>query len=127
MNGIRLAAFAAAALAFASAIAQTDNPYNGAWTISFEGKKTAADVEGAIVVNGDGGTWDLALTRKSPCAGRQYPITVKKASADELVFTVDRAKTLAGCKDSTYTFKRVDDKTMRGELSEGREASLTRK
>ncbi len=126
MNRIRFAALAAVVLA-APVVAQTENPYNGKWTISLEGKKMAADVEGSIVVKGEGGTWDMALSRKNPCAGREYPITVKKASAEELVFTVDRAKTLAGCKDTTYTFKRVDDKTMKGELGEGREASLTRK
>lgn len=124
MNRIRFSVLAVAVLAL-RVFAQTDNPYNGKWTISFDGKKTV-DLEGSIVVTGEGGTWDMtAQARKNPFVGREYPITVK-ASADELVFTVNRAKTLAGCKDSTYTFKRVDDKTMKGELSEGREASLIR-
>jgi hypothetical protein len=125
MNRIFFSALAAALLA-APVLAQTDNPYNGKWTISFDAKKSGADVEGSILVNGEGGTWDMALSSKNPCAGRQYPITVKKASADELVFTVERAKTLAGCKNSTHTFKRVDDKTLKGEVSEGREASMVR-
>jgi hypothetical protein len=106
--------------------AQTDNPYNGKWTVMFDGKKSI-DLEGAVVIKDDGGTWDMvAQARKNPCVGRAHPITVKKASADELVITVNRAQTLTGCKDSTYTFKRVDDKTIRGDMADGREISLVR-
>lgn len=106
--------------------AQMENPYNGKWTVSFDGKKTA-DLDGSVVIKGDGGTWDMvAQGRKNPCIGREFPITVRKASSDELVFTVNRAETLAGCKDSTYTLKRVDDKTMKGELADGRVMSLVR-
>lgn len=110
----------------APVIAQTENPFNGKWTVSFDGQKTI-DLDGTVVIKGDGGSWDIvAQSRKNPCVGRAYPITVQKASADELVFTVNRAQTLAGCKDSTYTFKKVDDKTMKGEVGDGRAASLVR-
>jgi hypothetical protein len=106
--------------------AQTVNPYNGKWTITFDGNRTA-DVGGEVVVADDGGSWDIvARSTKNPCLGRGYPITVQKATAEEFSFTVNRAKTLVGCKDSTYTFKRVDDKTLRGELSEGRPATMVR-
>ncbi len=121
---------AVAVLVFATAVApvtaQTPNPYDGKWTVSFDGKKTA-DREGSVVIKGDAGTWDIAAqSRSNPCVGREYPITVKTASTEELVFTVERAKTLAGCKDSTYTFKKVDDKSLAGAVGDGRAASLTR-
>jgi hypothetical protein len=122
-----LVALLAALLASEVALAQADNPFNGSWKISFDGARTV-DVAGTVVIKDDGGTWDIvAQVRKNPCVGREYPITVQKASADELVFTVNRAATLAGCKDSTYTFKKVDDKTLKGELGDGRAASLMRK
>jgi len=114
-------------LAAVPAFSQTVNPFNGSWTISFDGKKTV-DLDGTVAINGTAGTWDMrAQSRKNPCVGREYPITVQKATADELTFTVNRAATLAGCNDSTYTFKKVDDKTLKGELADGRAASLTRK
>ena len=69
----------------------------------------------------------MAQSRKNPCVGRAYPITVQKATADELTFTVNRAVTLAGCNDSTHTFKKVNDMTLNGELAEGRAVTLTRK
>jgi hypothetical protein len=127
MNRVLVVTMLAAFVVSEPAVAQTDNPFNGSWTVSFDGKKTV-DLDGSVVIKGDSGTWDIvAQSRKNPCVGRGYPITVQKASADELVFTVNRAATLAGCKDSTYTFKKVDDKTMKGELGDGRAASLTRK
>ena len=120
-----IALLAVLALAGAAS-AQAPNPHNGKWSISLDGKKTI-DLEGTVIVKDDGGVWDVvARSSKNPCVGREYPITVQNASADELTFTVNRAKTLTGCKDSTYTFKKTDDKTMKGELSEGRVASLIR-
>jgi hypothetical protein len=125
MNRIAIALLAALALVSA-ALAQSTNPYNGKWTISFDGRKTA-DLAGTVVVKDEGGVWDVvARSSNNPCVGREYPITVQKTSADELTFTVNRAKTLTGCKDSMYTFRKVDDKTMKGELGEGRAASLVR-
>lgn len=117
----------ASLLAAGPVVAQTDHPFNGSWRISFDGKKTV-DLDGTVVIDGTGGTWDIvAQSRRNPCVGRNYPITVQKATADELTFTVNRATTLAGCNDSTYTFKKIDDKTLKGELADGRAASLTRK
>jgi len=125
VNPIAFALLAAFCL-LGTASAQSPNPYNGKWTVSFDGKKTV-DLEGTVIVKDEGGVWDVVVrSSKNPCVGREYPITVQKASADELTFTVNRAKTLVGCKDSTYTFKRADDKTMKGELGEGRPASLVR-
>jgi hypothetical protein len=125
MNLASLLLLAAVVLS-APVFAQTSNPYNGKWTVMFDGKKTI-DLEGAVVIKDDGGTWDMvAQARKNPCVGRAYPITVTKASADELVITVNRAKTLTGCKDSTHTFKKVDDKTIKGDMADGREISLVR-
>ena len=117
----------AAFLTVGPAVAQSDSPFDGSWAVSFDGKKTI-DLGGTVVVSGAGGGWDIvAQSRKDPCIGRKYPITVQKATADELTFTVNRAATLAGCTDSTYTFKKVDDMTLKGALADGRAASLTRK
>jgi hypothetical protein len=125
MNRIAMALVAALG-SVGAAYAQSANPYNGKWTISFDGRRTV-DLEGTVVVKDDGGVWQIvAHASKDPCIGREYPITVLKADADELTFTVNRSKTLAGCKDSTYTFKKTDDKTMKGELGGGRAASLVR-
>lgn len=125
MNRIAVALLATLCLVGTSS-AQSPNPHNGKWTISLDGKGTV-DLEGTVIVKDDGGVWDVvARASKNPCVGREYPITVQKSSAEELTFTVNRAKTLTGCKDSTYTFKKFDDRTMKGEVGEGRAASLVR-
>ena len=108
MNPISIVALFAVFVVSEPAGAQADNPFNGSWTVSFNGKKIA-DLSGSVVINGDSGTWDIVgESRKNPCIGRKYPITVQEANANELVFTVNRAASLIGCKDSTYTFKKVD-------------------
>ena len=100
---------------------------NGATTITGAGNKVLTGST-VLTIAGAGGTWDIVMqSRKDPCIGRKYPITVEKVTADELTFTVNRAATLAGCRDSTYTFKKVDDTTLKGELADGRAASMTRK
>lgn len=125
---IRILALVLAAVAVAvPAIAQAENPFNGNWKISFDSTRNV-DLEGTVVINGAVGTWGIVThSHKNPCVGREHPIIVQKASAEEIVFTVNRAVTLAGCKDSTYIFKKIDDMTLKGELGDGRAATLTRK
>lgn len=47
-------------------------------------------------------------------------------SPDELVFKVNRSQVLTGCSDFTWKLKKVDDKTMKAQLTEGRVVTLTR-
>jgi hypothetical protein len=115
-----------AALLALPVLAQSPNPYDGTWTVTFEGAKTAG-VEGTVVVKNDGGTWKvLSRDRKDPCVGRETPIAVKTASADELVFEVTRSKIMTGCRDFTMKFKKVDDKTLAGQTTDGRPISMTK-
>jgi len=107
--------------------AQTVNPYDGKWKLAFDGPRTSA-LEGTVVVKGDGGTWNLDLTGQSrnACFKHEAPIAVESATAEELVFKVNRSKALAGCEDSTMKFKKIDDKTLRLETRDGRIFTLTR-
>ena len=66
--------------------AQTANPYNGTWKVLLEGFERAR-VEGTAVIKDEGGTYGMtASSRIDACIGREAPITVQVASADELVF-----------------------------------------
>lgn len=106
--------------------AQTPHPWNGSWTLEFDGSRTS-DLEGTVVVQGHGGSWRVATqSKKNPCVGREAPILVKSATADELVFEVNRSSVLAGCRDWTMTFKKVDDKTLQGTFTDGRVVQLRR-
>jgi len=111
----------------ATALAQGANPYEGSWRAQVETDKGEMR-EGDVAIKGQGGSWDfLHQVRGNPCAGRAYPLTVQSATAEELVVAIDRAKTLAGCKDGTAKFKRVSDTVLEGELDNGRKITLTRK
>ena len=110
----------------ATLFAQTANPYNGTWAVLMEGFERAA-VQGTAIVKDESGTWSItASAQNDPCIGRDAPIAVQTASADELVFKVNRSQILAGCPDFTLRFKKVDDKTMKAQLTGGRAVTLTR-
>ncbi|MBU1361018.1 MAG: hypothetical protein KKC85_02790 [Gammaproteobacteria bacterium] len=102
--------------------------YEGTWTAKFETKRGTGR-GGVVVIQGSGGTWDMegGGRQTDPCTGRQAPILVQSATADELVFEVKRSTALAGCPDSTLTMKRVDEKTLQGAMRDGRSFTLTRK
>jgi hypothetical protein len=51
---------------------------------------------------------------------------VRSATADDLVFEINRSTALAGCKDGIAKLKRVDDKTLQGEFDGGRKLKLIR-
>ena len=116
-----------ALFALSSAVfAQTANPYNGTWTVLVEGFQRSK-LEGTAVVKDEGGTYGItASSRIDACIGREAPIAVQVASAEELVFKVNRSKVLTGCPDFILKFNKIDDKTMKAELPEGRSVTLTR-
>ena len=125
MNVLRLTIVAGTVFG-SVALAQVANPYNGTWTIKFDGA-ARVNLEGTVVVKDDGGSYKvLAQSKNNPCVGREAPLNVKSATADELVFEVTRSKVLSGCEDYTLRFKRVDDKTLQGSLADGRKITLTR-
>jgi hypothetical protein len=108
-------------------LAQGVTPYEGSWRGQFETDKGETR-EGDVTIKGQGGSWDfLHQVRGNPCAGRAYPLTVQSATAEELVVAIERAKTLAGCKDGTARFKRVSETVLEGEFDNGRKIKLTRK
>jgi hypothetical protein len=53
-------------------------------------------------------------------------MAVQVPSPDTLVFKVNRSQVLTGCPDFTFNFKKIDDKTMKVELTGGRSVTLTR-
>ncbi len=115
-----------ASLISSLALAQEPNPYDGTWQASFESKKGVGR-EGTVVIAGKEGTWEILIKKKNnPCAGRSMPIAIERATKDELVFTINRSKTLTGCKDGIANFKRTDDKTLVGEFDGGHPVTLTR-
>ena len=116
-----------ASLAFSPAAwSQSVNPYNGTWKVVFDGAQ-AASMQGKLVVKDDAGTWKVVVhLRTDTCAGREAPIAVSLATAEELVFEVQRSKVLTGCPDWSIRFKPVDDKTLKGRMGTGSVVTLLR-
>lgn len=126
MNFLKGLILASAILIPATALAQKAHSYNGKWTAKFDGPVTA-NVMGTVIIKDDQGSWKtVTLSKKNPCIGLEAPLSVQRATSEELVFEVTRSKALAGCEDTVYTFKRIDDKTLQGEFGEGRKIMMFR-
>lgn len=108
------------------ALAQEPNPYQGTWDATLVNLKGETR-KGTVTLNDQEGSWDINWTDfRKPCAGIRAPVVVQRASADELVFEINRSKALKGCKDNIVTLKRVDETTLKGELDDGRKLTLVR-
>lgn len=119
-------AFVALCFVAAGAFAQTPNPHNGTWKLSIDSDQRAG-IEGSVDVKDDAGTWATnAHDQRDACAGREAPIIVRSASAEELVFRVMRSKVLSGCPDFTLTMKRVGDGRLEGAMRNGWTVRMTR-
>src|SRR5215831_1368586 len=96
MNYARWLLFLVAAT---NASAQDKNPYDGEWLIKIE--RNAYRGEADLTISGSDGTYRRRLVggKDDPCAKREIPITITKATADELEYTIYGSKALAGCPD----------------------------
>jgi hypothetical protein len=126
-----------ALLALGAGVALAENPYNGNWkatwvgTAKQEAPGTKHHREANVVILDNGGSFqNLASARGgakgNPCVGLKAPISVKKATAEELVFVIEFASVLHGCEDSKVTLQRVDDKTLKGMRDQDKEITLVR-
>jgi hypothetical protein len=113
-------------MACSSAGAQDANPYSGTWRAALVNNK-GEHREGTVLLGESDGKWDFERrVYKNPCVGIPAPIVIRSVTADELVFEVLRSKSLKGCKDNVATLKRIDGRTLKGELDDGRRLTLTR-
>jgi hypothetical protein len=118
MRSTLVAALFSIGLSGLSAVAFAEGPqsYDGTWKAEFVGR-AGATRDGKVVIQGTTGSWDMAVrVRNDPCQGRAYPITVTSATDSELVFRIERAATLAGCKDGKASLRRVDERTLEGQF-----------
>jgi hypothetical protein len=118
-----------AVLSCTSALAQSENPYNGKWTATWAGTKglVKGQNKGDVVILDSGGSFqNQKISSKNPCVGKKAPIAVKTATADELVFVIQFSTVLRGCQDSEVKLKRVDDNTLKGIRDADKEITLVK-
>ena len=109
------------------ALAEGPNPYTGTWTAEFVTSKGKTR-KGTVILKQKDGTWDMKHQRfQNPCSGKPFPIVIKKASEDKLVFKILRSRVLSGCTDHTAVLKPINDKTLQGETKSGQKITLVRK
>ncbi|MEZ5542749.1 MAG: hypothetical protein R3F42_11985 [Pseudomonadota bacterium] len=106
--------------------AQEPNPYSGSWQAHLVNNK-GEQRKGKVVLGETDGNWDFEhQVYKNPCVGMPAPIVIRSATADALVFEIDRSRVLKGCKNNVATLQRIDDNTLQGGLDDGRKLTLIR-
>ena len=112
------------------AAAQPDDTLqnDGTWRARVEGDARTARQARVVIFNFAGDWQEIGPSRAGdPCRGaKPFPITVQKSTAREVEFTVWAAMVRANCPDFALTLRVVDDATMVGTISDGREVRLTR-
>ncbi|MGV3571290.1 MAG: hypothetical protein ACO1PB_11885 [Ramlibacter sp.] len=116
-------AFIVGLLATQASLAQAS--FDGTWQADFQtlrGDRAAATL---TLAGGKGGWYSHPLAQPNRCVGREFPVTVRKATADELVFEVDRSS-VNGCPTSVFNLKPNAAGELHGEF-DGRPVKLQRK
>ena len=116
-----------AALAAAAPVDDTlEN--DGTWRARIDGDARTAR-QGRVVISNWEGHWREIGARRTgdPCRGaKPFPITVQKSTKRDVEFTVWAASVRANCPDFAVTLRVVDERTLAGTTSDGREIRLTR-
>ena len=103
------------------------NVNDGKWNARIDGDAKTAR-QGRVVIDNFGGEWREIGPRRAgdPCRGtKPFAITVQRSNTKEVEFSV-WAEQVSKCPDYALTLKVVDERTLVGKTSDGREVSLTR-
>lgn len=105
-----------------------DGPVNdGKWNARIDGDAKTVR-QGRVDIDNFAGHWrEMGPQRAGdPCRGtKPFPITVQTSNTKEMQFTV-WAEQVSKCPDFTLTLIVVDERTLVGKTSDGREVRLTR-
>ena len=104
------------------------NVNDGKWSARIDGDDGKVARQGRVVISDFAGEWREIGQRRAGdlCRGtKPFPITVQRSTDKEMEFTV-WAEQVSKCPDFALTLKVVDERTLVGKTSDGREVSLTR-
>jgi hypothetical protein len=119
------AALTAAVLA--ASYLDDSNVNDGKWSARIDGDAKTAR-QGRVVIDNFGGQWREIGPKRAgdPCRGtKPFPLTVQKSTTKEVEFSV-WAEQVSKCPDFALTLTVVDERTLVGQTSDGREVRLTR-
>jgi len=115
------------AVVLAASYLDDSNVNDGKWNARIDGDAKTAR-QGHVVIDNFGGEWREIGPRRAgdPCRGtKPFPITVQRNNDKEVEFSA-WAEQVSKCPDFALTLKVVDDRTLVGTTSDGREVRLTR-
>ena len=126
--GTFCAALAVGALAASyKSFSQDSDVNDGKWNARIDGDAKSAR-QGRVVISDFAGEWRETGPRRAgdPCGGtKPFPITVQRSTDKEMEFSVWAAQ-VSKCPDFALTLTVVDERTLVGTTSDGRDVRLTR-
>ena len=130
----KILAMLATAVLAATASAQDAalTSWDGTWAVSgtnTEGRPINAE----LVLKAGSGTWRSFASaggkavKNNPCLMKEFPVTVRNGTADELTFQVEGSKVVPGCNDFSATLKPAGSNALDGTTSGGGPLHIERK
>jgi hypothetical protein len=117
---------ALAAAVSLSALAQAPASYDGKWTVTWQtarGYQHTAELDlsagGGSYVNTSPGS------REEPCLSKAHPVTIEKATEEELVVAINQSQTMAGCPNNRLTLKKTAAARFEGKFAGGTKVVVT--
>lgn len=119
----------AATLVASSAFTQTQNLYDGNWTVKWT-NANGIGRQAHLNLAADSGIYKALpfVQRGKPnqCETIEQPVKVEKASPEELVVAINASKGMIGCPDNKLTLRKVDETTLQGQFAGGTAVTLIR-
>jgi hypothetical protein len=107
---------AAALVLSAPASAQVPAAFTGTWKATWQTENRL--YEAAMTVTETGGSWQTATRdRNNPCAGREVPMKVESATADEVRLLLQFSEVIPGCTNVKVTMRTGPNGTVVGTRS----------
>lgn len=118
-----------AALLIFTSSAQGQIPYtlSGQWTGSARSPSTGNELQIQVKISELSGTWRYVpkgSASKSPCLGREFPLSIEMLPSAKMIFSVDGPSVITGCPSFSLTLERTDEQTLTGAFRDGRPAVL---
>jgi hypothetical protein len=108
--------------------AQSSSTLSGQWGGTTQVPGTGKEIQFEVNLSEMNGTWTYFSSgwnaSKSPCLGRDFPLTVKSLPNGRWKFQVDASSVILGCSSFALTLEQTSEQTLSGVFADGRTAAL---
>lgn len=108
--------------------AQSPSALSGQWRGTTQTPDNGKEIQFEVNLSEMNGTWKYFSSgwkaNKSPCLGRDFPLSVKTLQNGRWKFQVDGSSVISGCPSFALTLEQTSEQTLSGVFADGRTAAL---